>query len=72
MPIPRVRVRDAVTGHHVTITEALQKLDPQRFSVLKQDAVDYDGRPLAPKHKSILAAGESTEAEASKAKEATK
>lgn len=39
------RVRDKGTGHHYTVAV----VDPERHTVLKQDAVDINGRPLPAK-----------------------
>lgn len=46
-----VRVRDDVTGHHITIDAAKQARDPKRFGLLKSPAVDVNGHPLPPKYR---------------------
>lgn len=46
-----VRVRDALTGHHITVTKALAESDAKRFSALKSKATDKHGRSAAPKFK---------------------
>lgn len=45
-----VRVRDAVTGHHVSLPREYAEADASRFSILKQPATDVNGRPLPAKH----------------------
>jgi hypothetical protein len=44
-----VRVRDAATGHWITITAAQAAADTKRYRVLSRPAVDASGRPLPPK-----------------------
>ena len=44
-----VRVRDKVTGHHYSTSEALAKANPDRYERIGQPAADINGRPLDPK-----------------------
>lgn len=69
-----VRVRDVITGHHVTVSRGLVESDPKRWSELKQDATDVNGRPLPPKHKRTQSTEATAPAEAPEATttEATK
>lgn len=47
-PYDRVRVKDPITGAHITVSRATAKAND--LTVLeKVEAVDADGRPLAPK-----------------------
>lgn len=50
-----VRVRDNVTGHHLSITARLAEINPKRYTLLKQPAVDVNGRPLPAKSHVALA-----------------
>lgn len=43
--MPWTRVRDKRTGHHYSTAV----VDPEHHQVLKQDAVDRNGRPLPAK-----------------------
>ena len=43
-----VRVTDKRTGHRYSIAETA--VDESQHNVLKQDAVDSDGRPLPPEY----------------------
>ena len=69
-----VRVRDTVTGHHITVAAALAGRHPKRYAVLRQDATDADGRPLPPKYRAVKATTQAdTEATTTEAtEEATK
>lgn len=62
-PTEWVRVRDDLTGHHVTIAAGTAARDPKRFGPLKSPAVDGNGRPLPPKYRQQIpqASGKASE-----------
>lgn len=52
-----VRVRQAETGHHITITRAnFERAPKDAYTELKQDATDPGGNPLPPKYKTTVSA----------------
>lgn len=52
-----VRVRQAETGHHITITRAnLDRAPSEAYVELKQAATDLAGNPLPPKYKTTVSA----------------
>lgn len=54
------RVSSKATGHHFSVAV----VDPERHRVLKQDALDTEGRPRPAQHKTSLAAEPGTAREA--------
>lgn len=48
-PTDLVRVRDTVTGAHITTRRSKVERNGSRYAILKQDAVDVSGKPLPPK-----------------------
>jgi hypothetical protein len=49
--MPWTRVRDKVTGHHYTVAT----VNPEKHVVLKQDALDANGRPRRMKPRAEVA-----------------
>lgn len=49
MPDPTfVRIKDRSTGYMYSIVQSAYEADPEQYQLLKQDAVDHNGAPLAP------------------------
>lgn len=48
--IDYVRVKDKTSGHKFSIVRSAAEADPDAYQILKQDAVDHNGWPLAPEY----------------------
>lgn len=74
MPARYVRVSDKASGHHYSITEAEARRRGSEVTILKQPAVNKNGRPLLPKYKNNptpLSGGHPAVEEATKAADNT-
>ena len=52
-----VRVKDKDTGHKLTVLAQEAEANADAYQVLKQDAVDHNGDPLAPEFSESTATG---------------